>query len=681
MKMRLYCAAIFALALFVCSAEAGFELELKGSDQKLQMSFSGDKLKSAVEIEEFFVRIDDINYDIEGEPLSLREDKGGFTGVWKLGSRKVTVSVKSLSNRFKITADLDNDYRLHRIGMKIRASEKEYFTGMMERVVDGDQGLSWQKGITQAMNLRGESVEMRVKPSLGLYAPFYISSRGYGLFVHGTWQGRWSFPDKGDEGEVSFYFYGEPLEVTVYTGGVRKAVENHMMDTGPQFLPPKWAFKPWRWRDNHHHRDSYFDGCEANAPYNSELVEDVLMCEALDIPLGVYWVDRPWGEGPWGYDELEWDRQRLPEPEKMIQWLSRKDIKFMLWLSPWTKGPVMEETADENGWIVPGTNDCIDFSNPEAAKWWQENYIKKLLEDGVAGFKLDRGEERDHAQRGCGTIDDGRDWFEAYNDYSRMYAEAVYEISKEVRGDDFCLLPRAGYTGSAKYAAFWGGDTGEGPWGLRSAIVAALRSSVIGYPIWGSDTGGYRYDEDQPDTMMRWLAFSCFTPIMEVGPSDDKGLWDLKNGREITAVWRLYATLHDHLADYTYESAKQTQEKGTPVIRPLFLTFPDQQDCWDDWQSYMYGPDILVSPIWKAGREVARNVYLPAGESWVDAWTGREYEGGKRVEVRCSVHQIPIFTRSGAAVELPNLNQLWEESLEKVENLPKMSELEKGAKW
>ena len=153
------------------------------------------------------------------------------------------------------------------------------------------------------------------------------------------------------------------------------------------------------------------------------------------------------------------------------------------------------------------------------------------------------------------------------------------------------------------------------------------------------------------------------------------------DGKEITAAWRFYAIIHDHLADYTYECARQTHEKGTPVMRPLFLIYPDQQDSWDDWQSYLYGPDILVSPIWKPGREVTRHVYLPAGETWVDAWTGKKHEGGKRLEVRCPVHQIPIFLRAGASVELPDLNKLWKESLQKVETWPKMSALEAREKW
>jgi alpha-glucosidase (family GH31 glycosyl hydrolase) len=380
----------------------------------------------------------------------------------------------------------------------------------------------------------------------------------------------------------------------------------------------------------------------------------------------------------------------------MIQWLDEKDIKFLLWICPWAVGEKMETEAFKNGYAiaVPGWEysggkrpNFIDLTNPMAVQWWQ-GYLRKLLKDGVVGFKMDRGEEHTPLlYKSNQKVYDGRSGREVYNDYMRLYAKAAYDVCKEVRGDDFFIMPRAGYTGSTRYAGFWAGDTYGTPWGLRSAIIGGLRAAVIGYPVWGSDTGGYTYHEIingkkqnsfRPKTGCRWLAFSCFSPLMEVGPTNNKGPWDIDD--TFTAVWRMYAILHDNLLDYTYTCVKEAHETGMPVMRSLFLTYPDQKQAWDNWQTYLYGPDILVCAVWQDDDVVTQEVYLPAGEQWVDAWdAGKVLDGGQTINVDCPIHKIPIYIRKSSNLKLGDLNKLWTESVEAVKNKPAMTELEKKA--
>ena len=177
------------------------------------------------------------------------------------------------------------------------------------------------------------------------------------------------------------------------------------------------------------------------------------------------------------------------------------------------------------------------------------------------------------------------------------------------------MMPRAGYTGSTRYGVFWGGDIASPPEGLRTAIIALLRSSIIGYPVWGSDIGGYWGGELDREVTARWLAFGAFSPLMEVGPTEDKGLWDLDEephyDPQILAIWRLYAKLHTQLQDYSYQHAKKAHKTGMPIVRPLFLSYPDQKQAWNNWQTYLYGSDILVSPLWQKGK-TEHSIYLPA---------------------------------------------------------------------
>jgi len=662
----------FTFPIFLCNACS--------REKPCNYTIESSKLKSPIQIKGFnkgaiFFETSKRRFFIGNKPISKKESKENFQGVWKIDNRKITVEIKFESHNYIISLAAEPSDRIKSWGIAIEAEPNEYFTGLLERVVDGNQARSWRTGQKVAMDLRGQKIDMVVKSTLSLYSPFFISSRGYGLFTHGTWKGEYQFPEAGQTGTINITFGGPSLKKKLYIGKPSEVVKAHLMHTGPQFLPPKWVFFPWRWRNTNRQRNTYYDGSQVNAPYNSDVVEDILMMEALGIPCRVLLVDRPWAEGGFGYDDFKWDRHRFPNPEKMIKWLNIRGINIMLWICPWPIGPKMSKEANEKGYKPQGV-DIIDFSNPRAVEWWQQTGLKKVLDAGVAGFKLDRGEER--SRKALGKIYDGRDWSEAYNDYMRMYAKAVFEICKEVRGNDFCLLSRSGYVGSARYTTFWGGDTLGTDYGLRSAIIAGLRSSIIGYTIWGSDTGGYFWRN--ADITCRWLAYSCFCPIMEVGPTANKGLWEL--GDEVTAVWRLYAILHSRLADYSYECARETNKTGIPIMRPLFLIYPDQEEAWKDWQTYLYGPDILVSPIWRADKKVVRKVYLPAREKWVDAWDKNNvYEGGKYVSMECPLHKIPIFIRKGSNVNLGDLNRLWKESVRIVKNKPNMSELEKIANF
>jgi alpha-D-xyloside xylohydrolase len=170
------------------------------------------------------------------------------------------------------------------------------------------------------------------------------------------------------------------------------------------------------------------------------------------------------------------------------------------------------------------------------------------------------------------------------------------------------------------------------------------------------------------DLYMRWLAFSCFTPIMEVGPTRNVGFWNLPRDpsydADVIAAWRLYGRLHERLADYSYEQGRVASRTGMPIVRPLFLVEPEAPEAWVNWWTYQYGPDLVVSPIWEKGRR-EQEVYLPAGTRWRDAWRpDNVYDGGQTITVPAELYQIPLFVRDGAALArvLGDLNTEWKES-------------------
>jgi len=619
-------------------------------------------------------------------PAGLLEDArmhGSSTGKTSDG-RTVTVAVTLEGTNYsvKITAKPDRDI-LH-WSFAVKAADDEYFTGLMERVVDGIQKETWRPGLTNAMDLRGQSIDMILKPTLSVYAPFYISSRGYGLFVRGNWPGKFDFC-KSDSHHVLVDFEGPSLEFKVYkSSSPVELVKAHALDAGPPIVPPRWTFTPWRWRDDNTQRKTYYDGTPVTGPFNSEFMEDVLLMHAYGIPNGVMWIDRPWGPGKNGYDDFKIDEKRLPHFAESVKWLDQLNAKMVLWIGPFFQGE-METNALKMGYCLPGQKETLnnypmcDFTNPDAKKYWQDG-VAKLLQMGVAGFKMDRAEEQIPESSLTDKVHDGRSIRENRNAYPPMYLKAAYDVAKQYRGDDFACMPRAAYTGSAPYGVFWGGDIGGTEYGLRAEIIGVQRAATMGYPVWGSDTCGYNEPLQETEVCGRWLAFSCFTPIMEVGPLKDLAFWHFHNppryDTDLIALWRFYARLHNRLADYTLTQAQVAHDTGLPIVRPLFLVEPQAKAAWTNWWTYEYGPDILVSPIWKKG-QVTQRVYLPSGEQWRDAWTPKSiYQGGQTITVKAPLHKAPIFVRVGANVDLGDLNQEWKDAVAAANTRPNLRELD-----
>ena len=629
------------------------------------------------------------NYWVTGQPQISHPASDKSVYKWQDGDVTVILETNKKDN------DLDFKFRLEDSQLKpsawminTKVNHDEYFTGVFERVVDGSQYKSWEKGITEGLNLRGQKVDVKLKPTVSAYAPFYISSGNYAIFIHGTWPVVIDFC-KEQKDLVQISFKGSEFSLTLMMDkGPVELIKRHALETGPSFVPPKWAFGPWRWRDEHVNKKKYYDGSVVHAPYNSEIAEEILLMHAYDIPCTAYWIDRPWGPGVRGFDDYKIDYKRLPNFENMVKWLNSKNITTMLWIGPFVMGN-MANVAEERGYELKShiwkdsRQVLMDFTNEDACKWWGENGPGKLAKMGVKGFKLDRADGEKLLDSLDLKTSIGTSYRENFNDYPRQYVKATYDAVKPVLGNDFILFPRAQYTGSAKYGGLWAGDTGNPPEGLRSVIIGVQRCAVMGYPVWGSDCGGYAKDINREVTK-RWLGFACFSPIMEVGPTNNTVFWDMNYkpsfDHELLSVWRFYTKLRIYLVEYIHHYAEVANQTGMPIVRPLFIEYPDQKESWENWKTYKFGDDLLVSIIWQEGK-TKQSVYLPPGETWVALWSHKEYEGGKYIEVDAQPYQTPVFLRKGSKLELPDLNKLYEESVEKTSTKFDMNKLELKEKW
>jgi alpha-D-xyloside xylohydrolase len=625
----------------------------------------------------------------------------GLPAIEKKGKDKLFIWQDEILDKVILAVNTDNNDYILKLNntnksnikpeswlINIKAGADEYFTGIAERVVDGHQNASWKNGISTAINLRGEIFNVKLNPTVSAYAPFFISSNNYGFFVKGTWPGKIDFCSTFLN-IVQISFEGPELNFKFYTGkSPMEIVQKHSLETGPSFIPPKWALGPWRWRDEHFNRKKYYDSTEKKAPYNTDIVEDVLMMEAFDIPVTAFWIDRPYCYGSRGYDDFEFDTTKFPQIENMIKWLNSKNYEIMIWIAPWVMGKIANEALEKNYHLqsMPERDLYVlmDFTNDEACKWWAEKGPGKLAKMGFKGFKLDRGDGEILLDSLNLKTYTGTTYRENYNDYARQFIKATYDAVKPILGNNFILFQRTQYTGSSKYGGMWAGDTDGKPEGLRSVIIGMQRCAVMGYPLWGSDIGGY-WGQFSQKTTMRWLGFGCFSPLMEVGPTNNLAFWsnpsEPKYNVELIATWRLYSKIRMKLIPYIEKAVKESNTKGTPIVRPLFLAYPEQKESWNDWQTYMFGPDILISAPFDT-LSTKHKLYLPANEKWIDAWNPDViYNGGKYIEVDAPLYKIPIFIKSNSKINLGNLNDLYRESIKLASKKPDLTLLEQKEGW
>jgi alpha-glucosidase (family GH31 glycosyl hydrolase) len=579
-------------------------------------------------------------------------------------------------------------------GERLRSPKRELIYGMTERLRDSPPFLPGVSEIplddiqppeVGSLNRRGETVEMRILPTFSLYAPFYQTSRGYGLAVAGTTFGIFDLASS-DHRTVSFRFaFGttpasQRLQFHVFVShDYLRILDEYTALTGRPFVPPDWAFKNWRWQGEL--RSGLAPVAVDGIPMNADFADDILRFDEFSIPPGVYLFDRPVLVGSYGFDRWVWDDTRLPNVPQMLAALDARGYRRGIWSSTWVCGTDPTSHGAEAlalGYLAPvspasraGIHECsdlggefiLDLTNADAVAWWRDKIAAFVSAHDLRVIKLDRGEEH-IASEADDVWFDGRRGPEVRNAYPILQAKLHHDALAQAFPDgEFLVLMRPGYTGAQQFGIAWGGDIpgseifgagGGTDLGLRSAIISQQRAAFMGYPIWGSDTGGY-YEFKDRDVFARWIEFSAFSGLMEVGGVGRHAPWDMPTDPnfdpEMIEIYRSYAQLRETLLPYITAAAADAAN-GVPLVRPM--TFFDRHDrkLSDLWDQYMFGPDLMVAPVWRSGAR-SRQVYFPKG-TWRSYWDPTEVVKGRRtVSVDVPLDRIPVYVREGASVPGP----------------------------
>jgi alpha-glucosidase (family GH31 glycosyl hydrolase) len=523
---------------------------------------------------------------------------------------------------------------------------------------------------------------------------FYLSSGGYGLHAATDHIGRFAFPGatqvadgptcartpsvaagtpqpypcpvaaEAQPDRVQICVKDSELTYNVFTGSPAGVTTGYYRTVGLPSLPPPGQFAVMKWRD-------------VNAD-QAQVVDDVMQFKKLDIPLGTIWIDNPWEKQPPGNlrringsactNTGAFDPTFFPDAQSMIDQIHAQGVKFGLWVTSHVGTPSAAQGGGscaglnskwaESGWIIPGTN-YIDFTIPEARKAYVDQ-LTRVFRMGVNMAKEDRAEEwrLETAQLAAGS---GASF---YLRYPALYQSAVSEALRNVNGEDFQTLIRAGAPGTAQVAhGIWGSDSFQTFPALRTELRYGLSESLTGHFAWGSDTGAIdpqppatAANSPTPSLFTRWAQFSAVSPVMEVGGAGLNAtpwVYDADTVRR----FRDAAVLHHELFPYLYGLARQAARTGVPIMRALGYEFPGDQTAWAQDQEFMVGPDLLAAPVTAdraetdgaAGQPTPVDVYLPAGR-WVDLHNGQVVDGGRTITRPTSLDEFPLYLRAGSAI-------------------------------
>ncbi len=518
----------------------------------------------------------------------------------------------------------------------------------------------------EILDLKGCNLELAHRNSQASI-PFYMSSLGYGFLWHNAAVGEVHFGKNTTEWIANTT---SKLDYWICAGDTPAEIETSYADcVGKAPMMPEYGLGFWQCKLRYYNQEQVLEIAREHKKRNIPV--DVLVIDYYHWPRC----------GDWRFDE-----EYFPNPGEMVKELKEMGIETMV--SIWPQVDWRSENYEEmkqQGLLVKskagidvqmlfhGNNVFMDATNPRTREYVWDKCRKNYADLGIKTFWLDEAEPEfttydfDMYKYHAGSVT------EVGNIYPREYSRLFYDGQMTDGQTDIVNLVRCAWVGSQRYGALvWSGDIWSSYEDFRKQICAGIHMGICGIPWWTTDIGGFHggniYDDNFKELLIRWFQFGTFLPVMRlhglrmpgsdiINKAGEKREWTGADneiwsyGEENYEIMKKFIGIRELMRDYTRSIMKDTSETGNPVIRALFYEFPEDKACWDITDQYMYGPDILVSPVCHIHAE-GRDIYLPAGAQWTDAKTGKIYEGGQTIYAEAKIDTLPIFLRNGAQSEL-----------------------------
>ena len=446
---------------------------------------------------------------------------------------------------------------------------------------------------------QGPETDGQYKP-----VPFFFSNRGYGIFMHTSAPVTCDF-GASYIGSQRLFMADEQMDFFVFFGEPKDILDEYTNITGKSPMLPLWSFGTWM------SRITYFS--------QEEGLEIAHQLRAHKIPSDVIHFDTGWFGVDWQCD-YQFAKDRFEDPVGMLKQLSKDGFHTCLWQLPYftPKNRFFPEIIEKGLHVVNATGGMpvedaiLDFSNPETVSWYQEK-IEGLMKQGVSTIKCDFGEAA------------------PYNGFYHSGKGGLYEHK------------RSAWAGSQRYALHWGGDAATNNTGMLGDLRGGLSFGLSGFSFWSHDMGGF-VTASPEDIYRRWLPFGFLSSHTRAHGAPPTEPWLISES--FTQAFRECAEMKYKLMPYVYAQAKDCSERGLPMVRALFVEFPQDKGAWLVEDEYMFGSQILVAPLLESGN--SRDVYLPKGK-WIDYQSGKVYEGGYQTIEAGKIPAV-ILVRDGSLI-------------------------------
>ena len=517
------------------------------------------------------------------------------------------------------------------------------------------------------LNLKGLALDL-VQRNGEVNIPFVLSNRGYGILWNLPAIGRVEFARNATRWQAA---QGKQIDYWITAGSTPAAILERYADaTGHVPELPAWASGFWQ--------------SKLRYRTQAELMEVAREFQRRELPLSVIVSDYfHWSAmGDYRFDPAEW-----PDPSAMVTELREMGVELMVSVWP-TVSPLSENFATyrDNGLLV-GTDQGVevhqlirdkgmaqplpvsfyDPTNPRTREFVWGLIRKNYASHGIGIWWLDASEPEINPAHPANLSFWAGPGAQVANIYPRDNARLFAEGMAADGLPQTVLFSRSAWAGAQKYGtAVWSGDIAATWESLSLQVRAGLGIAISGIPWWTTDIGGFHggdaSDPDYQELMIRWFQFGVFCPLFRLhgdreprtptghtqtgGPNEP---WSF--GERAYEIIAGVIRLRERLRPYIHEQMALAARSGLPPMRPLFVDYPEDARAWLIDDQFLFGPSILVAPILVA-EGTAREVYLPEGAAWVDAWSGDEFAGGQVILVDAPLERIPVFVRAGISLPI-----------------------------
>jgi len=484
--------------------------------------------------------------------------------------------------------------------------------------------------------------------------PFFMSTRGYGIFLHTSAATEWDMgstrPDQytfaaQGKGELDYYFIYGPRFASI--------LEQYTALTGRPPLMPLFAMGL--------HVGTYSGGTWGHEQLTSAAYVLALArrFRELGIPVDLLFLDSTWRlfgkNGGKGATSFEW-RETFHNPRAMMDSLYALHYNMVgLHIRPRLDNGLHNHLLDSAaalGYTYPENNkpgEFVNFFDSTAVSWWWQNAAMKVARTGAKFFKTDEGSAFGHLaneSNKTGPMDEKARAL--HNVFPIAYAKAAYEnfaAYNHLRGMNHT---REGYAGIQRYPFIFAGDWPSEWQYFEPVIKAGLNIGLSGVGYWAHCMGGFEHPAD-PELYIRWCQFGMLSPVAMVFGMDHPGYKEPWNyGKEAQVIFKQYARLRYQLLPYLYNHAYEMYTTGMPLMRALVLDYQDDVNVYNITDQYLLGSSLMVCPVTQKGA-ATRTVYLPEGQ-WIDHWTGKTYPGKQYLNVLTPLDKIPLFIKAGSII-------------------------------